>query len=150
MNVSCILFFSASFGRAPTILVSSFPSLNSTIVGTPLIPSSVAASPASSTSAFAKFMSFSSVLISSNTGPSIWHGPHHVAQKSIALFPLDMYSCISFDFKFFILVYPPIFFVLFFVFSDFSVGCSYLKIPFFFFSLFVLFCFCVFLLVFEP
>src|SRR3989344_2722005 len=85
-------FLRSSFDLTPTILFTSFPSLNNIKVGIPITSYDWATSPSLSTFNFRNLISFISFDNSSNIGAIIRHGPHQEAQKSTMDFPLEISS----------------------------------------------------------
>src|SRR5688572_5020207 len=74
---------SCGFGWYPTMRSASRPFLNTIMVGIARTPKRPAVIGLASTSSFTtRILSPCSFATSSRTGPTIRHGPHHVAQKS--------------------------------------------------------------------
>ena len=71
-----------ALGLKPMDLAATWPFLNFSSAGMLSMPNLAASSPSSSTLHFITLMPESSVPSCSTMGPSIWQGPHHVAQKS--------------------------------------------------------------------
>ena len=88
--------FRTFFGTAPTTLSTGWPPLKNSRVGMLMMPYRPA------TSGFSSVLSFMTLSLplyseanSSTTGATIWHGPHHTAQKSTRTRPEALPTSVS-------------------------------------------------------
>src|SRR5438445_8131497 len=86
-----IASFRTRFGTAPTTFSTGWPPLKKSRVGLLMMPYLPAMSGSSSVLSFRTFTLPSYSFANSSTmGATIWHGPHHTAQKSTSTRPLAL------------------------------------------------------------